>query len=125
MEKEPVNSADFDDDLKSLDDILEDLEQELIADFFYTWRWFLSSQDSATVERSSVLDIDSPLITSEPVIPGSTLRRKTIGRSNLSTGRCWPASKQRRRRNSLDVRDKLKANADVAEVHYWKIYGSL
>ena len=49
MEKEPVDSADFDDDLKSLDDILGDLEQELIADFFYTWRWFFSSQDSATV----------------------------------------------------------------------------
>ena len=49
MEKEPVDSADFDDDLKSLDDILGDLEQELIADFFYTWRWFSSSQDSATV----------------------------------------------------------------------------
>ena len=45
MEKESVNSADFDDDLKSLDDILGDLEQELIADFFYTWRWLLSSQD--------------------------------------------------------------------------------
>ena len=61
MEKEPVDSADFD-DLKSLDDILEDLEQELIADFFYTWRWFLSSQDWTTVELSSKSDIGSPLI---------------------------------------------------------------
>ena len=59
MEKQPLTSSedfdddlkslDFDDDLKSLDDILGDLEQELIADFFYTWRWFFSSQDSATV----------------------------------------------------------------------------
>ena len=82
MEKEPGNSADFDDDLKSLDDILGDLEQELIADFFYTWRWLCHHR----IELSS--ELKSPVITSQPLIAGSTLRRKTIGRLDLSTERC-------------------------------------
>ena len=45
-----VSSEDFDNDLKSLDDILGDLEQELITDFFDTLRWFFLAQNQSDVQ---------------------------------------------------------------------------